>query len=95
MNRRFFRMAAVLAILFASAGLTVAEIAAATLPGAVTDPTNAVLTAATVQPINPDTGVTQTTVTNHAGLYSVSILPPGKPVYGAAMRIHHLERGTL
>ena len=56
---------------------SLAQTAAATLSGTVTDPSDAVITAATVQLINIDTNVAQTTLTNQAGLYSFASIPPG------------------
>lgn len=49
----------------------------ASLSGRVTDPTGAVVVAAEVSVTNAATGTTLRTITNDAGLYNFSALPPG------------------
>src|SRR5437763_8809884 len=68
---------AIPAVLLGTSCALLAQSAAATLSGTVTDPSDAVVTAATVQLVNTETNVTQTTFTNHAGLYSFASVPPG------------------
>ncbi len=54
-----------------------AEIGGATLNGTVTDPTGGAVPNAKVSTTNTDTGLTRTTVTNQAGVYSFTRLPVG------------------
>jgi hypothetical protein len=64
--------------LFVTVAPARAQLSTATLNGAVTDPTGAVVPEATVTITNVDTGVSRTTVSNQAGDYSVPALEPGK-----------------
>src|SRR5712692_10817401 len=48
------------------------------IQGTVTDSSGATLSRATVTARNLDTGLTNSTVTTDAGLYSLSNLPPGR-----------------
>lgn len=52
-----------------------AQRSTASIRGTVRDATQAILPGATVTVRNEETGLTRTTVTNHAGLYSASELP--------------------
>ena len=51
---------------------------AGSISGKVVDPTDAVIPAATVTIVNPQTGVRQTTTTNAEGYYSLPALPPAQ-----------------
>jgi Carboxypeptidase regulatory-like domain/TonB-dependent Receptor Plug Domain len=55
-----------------------AQRTSATLRGTITDSTRALVPGATVTLANPDTGLSQTTVTNESGEYSFSQLPVGR-----------------
>lgn len=50
----------------------------ASLTGRITDPHRKVISAATVQAINTSTGISYHGLTNEAGIYYVSDLPPGR-----------------
>jgi hypothetical protein len=63
--------------LLASALFGQAEIGGATLNGTVTDPTGAAVPSAKVTIRNIETGLTRSTTTNEAGLYSFNRLPVG------------------
>lgn len=65
----------VLGLLLMSAGL-VAQTSTAALSGVVTDPTGAVVVNASVDIVNTDTNVSQTTATNNSGVYSFPTLTP-------------------
>ena len=62
------------------------------LQGTVTDPSGAALAGATVTARNMDTGLTITTVTTEAGLYSVPNLPPGR--YAVSVDAPSLKKYT-
>src|SRR5258706_7869048 len=47
------------------------------ITGMVTDPSGAVLVSATVRVTNPQTNLTRTVTTNHAGNYAFPALSPG------------------
>jgi hypothetical protein len=70
----------VVAVLLVSLqGLPVfAQAGTATLSGRVTDPDRLPVPGARVEVVHTDTNVGYPTVTNHAGLYNVPNLPPGK-----------------
>jgi hypothetical protein len=55
-----------------------AQAAAATVSGRVTDPQGLALPGVTVTVANPSTGDTRRVVTNEAGRYQISALPPGR-----------------
>lgn len=73
-SMRTFTRASV--ILFAMASGLLSQSDTAALSGIVTDPSGAIVVNATVQVVNTDTNVTQTTQTNAAGLYSFPSLLP-------------------
>lgn len=62
-----------------SSGLALAqsEVGTATLNGTIFDPTGAVVAGARVTATNKDTGLTRTTETNEAGVYTLPRLPVG------------------
>lgn len=74
----WLRAIAVLLALTVTAAPAAAQRTSATLRGTVTDATRALVPGATVTVANPDTGFTQTAVTNEFGVYSFSQLPVGK-----------------
>ena len=55
-----------------------AQSATASLTGTVSDPVGAVVPGVKVAVINIDQGFQRSTLTNDDGIYTVSILPPGK-----------------
>jgi len=59
------------------AGSAFAQIRSATITGAVTDPTKAVVPGATVIVVNQDTNSRTELVTNEAGLFTAPYLPAG------------------
>jgi hypothetical protein len=59
----------------------------ATIPGTVTDSTNAAVTGAMVQVKNVDTNVAQNTVTDNQGRYTVPDLPIGNYEVQAVQRV--------
>jgi len=56
----------------------IAQVDSATLSGTVNDPSGAVIAGATVEAINHETNVTQSTRTNSVGLYTFPRLSPGR-----------------
>src|SRR5438128_1672139 len=66
------------AVLVGAGGALLAQTAAASLSGIVTDPSDAVVASAAVKLVNLDTNVAQTTLTNATGLYSFPSVPPGR-----------------
>ena len=72
------------ALLVCMGGPLFAQSDAADLSGTVTDPSGAILNGAAVKAINEDTGLTQVTRTNSAGLFSFSNLLPGR--YSVAVK---------
>ena len=75
----FKRLSGIITSLFFSTALAFgqAEIGGATLNGSVTDPTGAAVPNAKVAVNSTQTGLTRTTTTNEAGLYSFPQLPVG------------------
>src|SRR5229473_2262908 len=65
-------------ILLASAVSLRSQTTSGSIQGTVTDPSGAAVAGATVTGRNLDTGLTITTVTTDAGLYSLANLPPGR-----------------
>jgi hypothetical protein len=75
MSKRLLLMVSVVFLLAAPAA---AQRTTANLRGTVTDSTHALVPGATVTVANPDTGLSQTMVTNDSGVYSFSELPIGR-----------------
>jgi hypothetical protein len=69
-----------------------AQRSTATMRGTVTDPSEAVVPGASVTVSNQQTGLTRTTTTNGAGLYSVPELPVGS--YRVAVEMPGFKRST-
>jgi len=68
------------------------------IQGTVTDPSGAALSGATVTARNLDTGLTNSTVTTDAGLYSLPNLPPGRysvTVEAAGLKKYEREGVTV
>lgn len=78
------RFALVTLFLFAT-DLVLGQTQVATLTGTVTDSSGAVLSGATINVTNRDTGIVQHTVTNESGVYSATALIPGPYVVTVAM----------
>jgi hypothetical protein len=76
----------VVASLLLLAGPALAQRSNATIRGTVTDSTQAVLPGATVTATNQDTGLVRSTVTNSAGVFSLSELPIGRYTVGAELQ---------
>ena len=66
-----------------------------TVTGTITDPSGAIVPAATVTVKNTDTGDTRTGVSNSAGLYSIPALPPGSYVLDAVVKGFKEETSSL
>ncbi|MGA3025447.1 MAG: TonB-dependent receptor [Bryobacteraceae bacterium] len=64
--------------MFLTSPTATAQFLYGTLTGNITDPTGAVVPGAKVEAVNVSTGVAQSTVTNEAGIYSLSTLQPGE-----------------
>ena len=64
-------------ILFVTGAVFAQEIGGGTVNGTVTDPSGAAITNAKVTATQTATGVTRTTQSSGAGIYSLSALPPG------------------
>src|SRR5260370_28672315 len=64
-------------LLIASASVSFAQSDNATINGTVTDPSGAVIPKATVTVKNQATGAERSDVSNEAGLYSITNIPPG------------------
>ena len=73
--RRRCSLVLLLALAFASAAF--GQIRSATLTGAVTDPTKAVVPGATVIVTNQDTNAKNELLTSDAGLFTATYLPAG------------------
>src|SRR3954447_23276855 len=65
-------------IVLGAPGILVGQTGSGTIQGTVTDPTGAVVPAATVTATNVATGVQTPRSTTAAGLYVLSPLPPGQ-----------------
>jgi protocatechuate 3,4-dioxygenase beta subunit len=76
LHRHFTRTLFVLALLGAS--LAYAQSTNATISGSVVDPSGKVLTDAIIEVANEATGIQYNCTTNHDGIYTLSILPPGE-----------------
>jgi len=72
-----WRCSLVLLLTLAWPPTTSAQIRSATITGAVTDPTKAVVPGATVIVTNQDTNSRSELVTNEAGLFTATYLPAG------------------
>src|SRR5215469_16389344 len=78
LSRRFpFYQACRLAILLACSLPLFCQTETATISGAITDPTGAVINKASVKLTNVETGVAVTTTSNDSGLYVFSTVRPG------------------
>jgi hypothetical protein len=64
--------------LFASTACLLAQTTNGTIQGTITDPSGATVGSARVTGRNLDTGLSISTVTSNAGLYSLANLPPGR-----------------
>lgn len=73
---RFFKVAALLSLFLAVCSVHAQE-ARASIGGLVTDPNKAVIANAKITVTSVETGVTQTTVTDKAGVWMVQFLDPG------------------
>jgi len=69
---------ACLLVLWVSVGSLHAQTTNGSIQGTVTDPNGGAVSAASVTGRNLDTGLTQTTSTTDAGIYSLPNLPPGR-----------------
>jgi len=67
-----------LLLILCSTTLVIAQSTNATLSGVVVDPAGKVITDADIEILNEATGVQYSGKTNDAGIYTVSILPPGQ-----------------
>src|SRR5688572_16578360 len=73
-----FRCVVLASILLLSAVPAAAQRTSAILRGTVTDASKALVPGATVTVTNAETGLTQSSVTNEAGIYTFSQLPVGR-----------------
>ena len=64
-----------ISLLFATAAL--AQTSRGTISGSIVDPSGAMVTGASVKLEQAETGLTSSTVTTNAGLFSFTDLPPG------------------
>jgi hypothetical protein len=76
--KRFLCTLALAFLIFASAVCLHAQTTNGSVQGTVTDPSGAAIGGASVTGRNMDTGLTITTVSSNAGLYSLANLPPGR-----------------
>jgi Carboxypeptidase regulatory-like domain len=72
-----WRCSLLILLTLAGASPAFAQIRSATITGAVTDPSNAVIPGATVSVVNQDTNSRTELVTNDAGLFTAPYLPAG------------------
>jgi hypothetical protein len=72
------RSLAVVLFLILLPGFLLAQSTSASLTGRITDPDRKVIRAATIRAINTGTGIRYQGLTNEAGVYYVSELPPGR-----------------
>src|SRR6185436_13289682 len=77
MLRSAQRSLAVIALLFAAAGVVVAQTATSTLSGVVRDAAGGLVAGAAVTARDNATGLTRRTATDSGGRYSLPNLPPG------------------
>src|SRR5229473_218389 len=85
-------------ILLASAVSLRSQTTSGSIQGTVTDPSGAAVAGATVTGRNLDTGLTITTVTTDAGLYSLANLPPGRysvTIQGPGLKKYSREGVTV
>lgn len=67
-----------LLLILCGATSALAQSTDATISGAVVDPAGKVIPDATIEIVNDATGVNYSSTTNQAGIYTVTILPPGQ-----------------
>ena len=81
----------ILAFLMVSAAVSLhAQTTNGSIEGSVTDPSGAAVAGASVTARNMDTGLTQTTTTTEAGIYSLPNLPPGR--YSVTVEAPNLKK---
>ncbi len=73
----FFKLTALLAVALFAVGMMAQSIVTGDLAGTITDPSNAVVSGATVTLTSVDTNAAQTTKTNSTGFYRFPLMKPG------------------
>src|SRR5580700_11766134 len=77
-------------LLLSAAASLHAQTTNGSIEGSVTDPSGGAVAGASVTARNMDTGLTQTTTTTDAGIYSLPNLPPGR--YSVLVEVPNLKR---